>query len=72
MARGVTAFVARDVSEQMAEELGRVSRFSVGAPFYLCSYIDPTVRVDVYPLRNSEIVELGGTILARALEQGGG
>lgn len=71
MSRGVTAFVARDVSKEMAEKLGELTRFSVGAPFYLCSYIDPTVRVDVYPLRNSEIVELAGTILARALEQGG-
>lgn len=72
MARAVTTFIARDVSQQQADKLLELTHFSVGCPFYLGSVIDPTFRLDVYPLRSSEIVELAGAILARALEKGGG
>jgi len=71
MATGVSMFIAKDISLELAEKLRQSARFAVGAPFYLMSSIDPTFRLDLWPMRNSEIVELAGAIVARALEDGG-
>ena len=71
MGQGVSMFLAKDISEQRAEELRRLAHFTAGPAFYLCAYLDPTFRMDLYPMRNPEVVELAGAILARALEKGG-
>lgn len=71
MARGVSMFIARDIAEHQADKLRELARFSVGVPFYLGAYMDPTFRLDLHPMRNPEIVELAGAILARALEDVG-
>jgi hypothetical protein len=70
MATGVSMFIAKGISESQADKLRELSRFSVGVPFYLGSYLDPAFRLDLYPVRNPEIVELAGAIVARALERG--
>lgn len=70
MARGVSMFRV-EVSELQGEKLRELARFAVGAPFYLGSYIDPNFRLELYPMRNPEIVELAGAIVARALEDAG-
>jgi hypothetical protein len=71
MARGVSMFIAKDVTVDQAEKLRELARFSVGAPFRLVPVLDPSLEIEVYPMRSSEIVELAGAIVARALEEGG-
>ena len=66
----VSMFLAKDVTSSQAEKLRELARFSVGVPFYLGAYLDPTFRLDIHAMRNSEIVELAGAIVARALEKG--